>query len=114
LEVERAGAGRALREEAGVASPLREVGKAEVAPHGDAPIAVSVVDRLHGRSVRIGVVAVEAGGTPERFQRGRILAVFPVEGDSGRGQIVVAGGRTGRAMLPPVTVRCLLLGCEAV
>src|SRR5262252_4837918 len=107
----------ALLEESGeelrVASSVGKAREAEVAPWIDAPAAVAIVDHFHRRAVRPREVRMELRASPERLHGSGILAVLRIEGDSGEGEVVVARGGAGIAVLAPVSVRRLLLGGES-
>src|SRR5262250_270251 len=106
-----------LLEESGkelrVASSVGKMREAEVAPRIDAPAAVAIVDHFHRRAVRPREVRMELRASPERLYRGGILAVLRIEGNPGEGEVVVARGGAGIAVLAPVSVRRLLLGDES-
>src|SRR5215470_3385734 len=107
----------ALLEESGeelhVASSVGKAREAEVAPWIDAPPAVAIVDHFHRRAVRPREVRMELRTPPERLHRGGILAVLRIEGNPGEGEIVVARGGAGIAVLAPVSVRRLLVDGES-
>src|SRR5215510_5838937 len=56
---------------------------------------------------------MELRPSPERLYCSGILAVLRIEGDPGEGEVVVAGGGAGIAVLAPVSIRRLLLGGES-
>src|SRR5215470_13880810 len=106
-----------LLEESGkelrVASSVGKARESEVAPLIDAPAAVAIVDHFHRRAVRPREVRMEVRASPERLHCSGILAVLSIEGDPGEGEVVVARGGAGIAVLAPVSIRRLLLGGES-
>src|SRR5215468_4869708 len=107
----------ALLEESGeelrVASSVGKAREAEVAPWIDAPAAVAIVDHFHRRAIRPREVRMELRAPPERLHRDGILTVLRIEGDPGEGEVVVAHGGAGVAVLAPVAVWRLLVGSES-
>ena len=101
-------------EEFSKASAVGKIGKAEVPPQVDAPMAVAIIDRFHRLAVGIRKVFVKVGGFPQRLKGCGVVRVLPVERHLVCGDLVVAGCRTAAALLSPIPVGRLLFDCEPV
>ena len=91
----------------GEGAAVGEVGKGEVCPGGDEPVAVAVVEEFGGMAVGVGEIGVEVGGAAEGFEGGGIIGMLPVDADSGEGEGVVAEGGRVRGLFAPEAVRVL-------
>src|SRR4029077_17659681 len=64
-----------------VAAAIWKIREAEMAPHGNVPVAVAVVHGLDRGAIGISEIFVEIGGTVQRLERGAVAAVLIVFGD---------------------------------
>src|SRR6266849_1822668 len=103
-------AGQKLR----VAAAVWKIGKAEMSPRVNSPIAVAVVDDLHRNTVGISKVFVKVGGAAQCLERCRVVCVLPIKCHLRRGHIVVARGWSCPAVFSPVSVGRLLFSSETM